>query len=44
MEWQHGVRAAECLQLRAVRTAMGMPAADNLDAFFRGNTPPKRVA
>jgi lactate dehydrogenase-like 2-hydroxyacid dehydrogenase len=26
------------------RTAMGMLAADNLDAFFSGNTPPNRVA
>ena len=26
------------------RTAMGMRAADNLDAFFSGNTPPNRVA
>jgi lactate dehydrogenase-like 2-hydroxyacid dehydrogenase len=26
------------------RTAMGMQAADNLDAFFRGNAPPNRVA
>jgi lactate dehydrogenase-like 2-hydroxyacid dehydrogenase len=26
------------------RTAMGMRAADNLDAFFRGDTPPNRVA
>jgi lactate dehydrogenase-like 2-hydroxyacid dehydrogenase len=26
------------------RTAMGMQAADNLDAFFRGNSPPNRVA
>jgi lactate dehydrogenase-like 2-hydroxyacid dehydrogenase len=26
------------------RTAMGMRAADNLDAFFAGNTPPNRVA
>jgi lactate dehydrogenase-like 2-hydroxyacid dehydrogenase len=26
------------------RTAMGMQAADNLDAFFSGNTPPNRVA
>jgi lactate dehydrogenase-like 2-hydroxyacid dehydrogenase len=27
-----------------VRTAMGMQAADNLDAFFSGATPPNRVA
>ena len=26
------------------RTAMGMRAADNLDAFFRGNMPPNCVA
>ena len=26
------------------RTAMGMRVADNLDAFFSGNTPPNRVA
>jgi len=26
------------------RIAMGMRAADNLDAFFSGSTPPNRVA
>jgi lactate dehydrogenase-like 2-hydroxyacid dehydrogenase len=29
---------------RETRTAMGMRAADNLDAFFSGGTPPNRVA